>query len=200
MSESKIAVPFVASSPDSEVSAKPQRRIFSAEEKKRILEETDRALVNGGGVGAILRREGLYSSTLHGWRKERDSAVHKAFSQKRGPQPQRNPLAAENERLRRHNQRLQEELEKAHIIIDVQKKWPSYWGPRSRKRRSRDGRGRSTQPVGGDEASLPGVGSAPSQLVPAAQPPSLSSPCGRAAAFGPRTLGSRTAGRADVPS
>jgi hypothetical protein len=48
--------------------------------------------------------------------------VHKALSQKRGPQPQRNPLAAENEKLRRHNQRLQEELEKAHIIIDVQKK------------------------------------------------------------------------------
>jgi hypothetical protein len=48
--------------------------------------------------------------------------VRKAFSQKRGPQPQRNPLAAENEKLRRHNQRLQEELEKAHIIIDVQKK------------------------------------------------------------------------------
>jgi transposase len=66
--------------------------------------------------------KGVYSSTLHGWRKERDSAVHKAFSQKRGPQPQRNPLAAENEKLRRHNQRLQEELEKAHIIIDVQKK------------------------------------------------------------------------------
>jgi len=122
VSEAKIAVPFVASSPDSEVAARPQRRIFSAEEKKRILEETDRALVNGGGVGAILRREGIYSSTLHGWRKERASAVHKAFSQKRGPQPQRNPLASENKRLRRHNQRLQEELEKAHIIIDVQKK------------------------------------------------------------------------------
>lgn len=122
MSESKIAVSFGASSPDSEVPAKPQRRLFSAEEKKRILEETDRALVNGGGVGAILRREGIYSSTLHGWRKERGSAVRKAFSQKRGPQPQRNPLAAENEKLRRQNQRLQEELEKAHIIIDVQKK------------------------------------------------------------------------------
>ena len=48
--------------------------------------------------------------------------MHKAFSQKRGPQAQRNPLAAENEKLRRHNQRLLEELEKAHIIIDVQKK------------------------------------------------------------------------------
>ena len=122
MSEAKIAVPFAASSADAEVPAKPQRRIFNAEEKKRILEETDRALANGGGVGAIPRREGIYSSTLHGWRKERDSAVRQAFSQKRGPQPQRNPLAAENDKLRRHNQRLQEELEKAHIISDVPKK------------------------------------------------------------------------------
>ena len=122
MSETKIAVPYIASLPDSEVTAKPQRRVYAAEEKKRILEEIDRAVANGGGVGTILRREGMYSSTLHGWRKERDSAVHKAFSQKRGPQPQRNPLAAENEKLRRHNQRLHEELEKAHIIIDVQKK------------------------------------------------------------------------------
>ena len=46
----------------------------------------------------------------------------KLFSQKRGPRPQRNPLAGENEKLRRQNQRLQEELEKAHIVIDVQKK------------------------------------------------------------------------------
>jgi len=122
VSEAKIAVPFAASFADVEVPAKAQRRIFTAEEKKRILEETDRALANGGGVGAILRREGIYSSTLHGWRKERDRAVHKAFSQKRGPQRQRNPWASENEKLRRHNQRLQEELEKAHIIIDVQKK------------------------------------------------------------------------------
>ena len=122
MSEAKIAVPFAASSADPEVVSKAQRRIFSAGEKKRLLEETDRALANGGGVGVILRREGIYSSTLHGWRKERDAAVHKAFSQKRGPQPQRNPLAGENEKLRRQNQRLQEELEKAHIVIDVQKK------------------------------------------------------------------------------
>jgi transposase-like protein len=122
VSEAKVAGPFVASSVDPEVAEKPQRRIFSAAEKKRILDETDRALVNGGGVGAILRREGIYSSTLHGWRKERDRAVDKAFSQKRGPRPQRNPLAVENEKLKRENQRLQEELEKAHIIIDVQKK------------------------------------------------------------------------------
>jgi transposase len=121
VSETKSAVPFVTSSPDPEVRAKPERRKFSAEDKKRILEETDRA-VGHGGVGAILRREGIYSSTLHGWRKERDVAVRKALSQKRGPQPHRNPLSSENEKLRRHNQRLQVELEKAHIVIDVQKK------------------------------------------------------------------------------
>jgi transposase-like protein len=121
VSETKIAVPFVASSPDPEVPAKPERRKFSAEDKKRILEEVDRA-TGHGGIGAVLRREGIYSSTLHGWRKERDAAVHRAFSQKRGPQSRRNPLTGENEKLRRQNQRLQEELEKAHIIIDVQKK------------------------------------------------------------------------------
>ena len=121
MSEAKIAVPLVASSPDPEVGSKAQRRKFSAEDKKRILEEVDRA-TGHGGIGAVLRREGIYSSTLHLWRKERDAAVHKAFSQKRGPQSQRNPLSSENEKLRRQNQRLQEDLEKAHIVIDVQKK------------------------------------------------------------------------------
>jgi transposase len=121
VTEAKIAVPFVNSSLDPEVPEKAHRRKFSAEDKRRILEEVGRA-TGHGGIGAVLRREGIYSSTLHGWRKERDAAVHKAFSQKRGPQPQRNPLAGENEKLRRQNQRLQEELEKAYIVIDVQKK------------------------------------------------------------------------------
>jgi hypothetical protein len=59
---------------------------------------------------------------LTGWRKERKAAVESAFSQKRGPEPKRNPLTSENEKLRRQNQRLQDELRKAEIIIDVQKK------------------------------------------------------------------------------
>lgn len=121
MSEAKMAIPFAASSADPEVPEKAQRRKFSAEDKKRILDDVDRA-AGRGGIGAVLRREGIYSSTLHSWRKERDAAVHKAFSRKRGPQPKRDPLAGENEKLRRQNQRLQEELEKAHIVIDVQKK------------------------------------------------------------------------------
>jgi transposase-like protein len=121
VSEAKMAVPSAASSPDPEVPAKAQRRKFSAEDKKRILDEIERA-AGHGGIGAVLRREGIYSSTLHSWRKERDAAVRQAFSRKRGPRTERNPLAGENEKLRRQNQRLQEELEKAHIIIDVQKK------------------------------------------------------------------------------
>jgi transposase len=118
VSEAKTGISITA---DPEVPEKVHRRKFRAEDKKRILEAVDRA-TGHGGIGAVLRREGIYSSTLHGWRKERDAAVDKAFSQKRGPQLKQNPLAGENEKLRRQNQRLQTELEKAHIVIDVQKK------------------------------------------------------------------------------
>jgi transposase len=108
-------------SPDPEVTPKAKRRTFSEIYKKKILAEVE-AAAGSGGIGEILRREGIYSSTLTGWRKERDAAVDGAFSRKRGPEPTRNPLTAENEKLRRQNQRLQEELRKAEIIIDVQKK------------------------------------------------------------------------------
>jgi transposase len=108
-------------SPDPEVTPKAKRRIFAAAYKKKILAEAD-AAAGSGQIGELLRREGIYSSTLTRWRRERDNAVDSAFSQKRGPEPKRNPLTAENEKLRRQNQRLQEELRKAEIIIEVQKK------------------------------------------------------------------------------
>jgi transposase len=97
------------------------RRIFAAAYKKKILAEAD-AAAGSGQIGELLRREGIYSSTLTRWRRERDDAVDSAFALKRGPEPKRNPLTAENEKLRRQNQRLQEELRKAEIIIDVPKK------------------------------------------------------------------------------
>jgi transposase len=137
VNEGKSAIPFVASSADPEVPAKPQRRRFSAEDKKRILEEAD-TTTGRGAIGALLRREEIYSSTLYGWRKERDAAVRQAFSQKRGPQAKGNPLAGENEKLRRQNQRLQEELDKAHIIIDVQKKVARLLGHPITETRSED--------------------------------------------------------------
>jgi transposase-like protein len=76
-----------------------------------------------GGLGALLRREGLYSSLLTYWRRERAQGILEALTpQKRGPKSKRNPMEEEVQKLHRQNARLTEDLRKAHIIIDVQKK------------------------------------------------------------------------------
>jgi transposase-like protein len=112
-----------ASHPDPEVVARPQRRTYTAEYKVRILREVEAAAAARGGVGALLRREGLYSSLLVYWRRERAQGIRDALTpQKRGPKSKRHPLAEEMQKLQRQNARLNEELRKAHIIIDVQKK------------------------------------------------------------------------------
>jgi len=121
MSAHQNGIAAIPEAADPEVIAKAKRRSFSAAYKTKILAEVE-AAAGSGNIGEILRREGIYSSTLTGWRKERDAAIHSAFSQKRGPEPKNNPFTAENEKLRRRNQRLEEELRKAEIIIDVQKK------------------------------------------------------------------------------
>jgi transposase len=109
--------------PDPEVVAKPKRRTYTAEYKQRILEEAAVAAATRGGLGALLRREGLYSSLLTYWRRERADGILEALTpRKRGPKSKRNPLEEENHKLRRQNARLSEDLRKAHIIIDVQKK------------------------------------------------------------------------------
>ncbi len=109
--------------PDPEVSAdRPRRRTFTADYKKRILEEAD-ACTEPGGIGELLRREGLYSSHLAEWRKQRDAAVDGALApKKRGRKPFRDESAERIRQLERENHRLQERLRKAEIIIDVQKK------------------------------------------------------------------------------
>src|ERR1700689_5658069 len=86
--------PPPAASP--ELSPRPQRRTFSAAAKLRILEETDRA-ADTGGIAAILRREGLYSSALTEWRRQRDAGTFTALVPgKRGPKTaEPNPLSAE---------------------------------------------------------------------------------------------------------
>jgi transposase len=104
-------------------SCQPKRRTYTAEYKQRILEEPEAAAATRGGLGALLRREGLYSSLLTYWRQERADGILEALTpRKRGPQSKRNPLEEENQKLRRQNARLSEDLRKAHIIIDVQKK------------------------------------------------------------------------------
>jgi len=111
------------SRPDPEVVARPQRRTYTAEYKVRILREVEVAAATRGGVGALLRREGLYSSLLVDWRRERAQGIREALTpQKRGPKSKRHPRADEMEKLQRKNARLNQELRKAHIIIDVQKK------------------------------------------------------------------------------
>lgn len=108
--------------PNPEVLEKAQRRIYTAEYKLRILQETDTC--SEGQIGAILRREGLYSSHLTTWRRQRQAGQLAALTDnKRGRKPlPENPLNAEVERLRRENQRLSHRLEQAELIIDIQKK------------------------------------------------------------------------------
>jgi transposase-like protein len=93
------------------------------EYKLRVLQKAEEAAAIPGGVGALLRREGLYSSLLAYWRRERAQGMREALTpQRRGPKSQRHPLEEENRKLQRQNARLTEDLRKAHIIIDVQKK------------------------------------------------------------------------------
>ena len=117
--------------PNPEVVADARRRSFTGEYKQRILAEIDSAAAQPGAIGALLRREGLYSSHLATWRRERQAGILKGLTPlKRGPKSKRNPREEEMHKLRRENQRLIEELRKAAIVIDVQKKvgallgWP----------------------------------------------------------------------------
>ena len=111
------------SSASNEIDAKPKRRQYSNAFKLRILEQVD-ACETPGATGALLRREGLYSSHLSNWRRLRDAgALTEAQAPRRGPKPTvANPLQTEVDRLTRTNARLEAELEQARAIIDVQKK------------------------------------------------------------------------------
>jgi transposase-like protein len=109
--------------PDPEVLEKPIRRTFTAAYKLKILEEADQCR-GRGELGALLRREGLYSSHLTTWRQQRDEgALDGLAPKKRGRRAKRkDPLAEEVERLRRKNAQLEHQLRQAETIIDVQKK------------------------------------------------------------------------------
>lgn len=106
--------------PDPEVRPKAKRRQFTAEYKKRILDEAD-ACTTPTQRGALVRREGLYSSHLHSWRHQRDQGILDGLTpKKRGVKP--DPLALENAELRREIEQLQAQLHRAETIIEVQKK------------------------------------------------------------------------------
>ena len=114
---------------DPEVLEKPKRRRFTATEKLRILERAD-ACTREGEIGALLRSEGLYSSNLSNWRRQRDSGALAGLApHKRGPKPDpTNEQTKQMVELKRENERLRERLAQAETIIEVQKKVSSLLG------------------------------------------------------------------------
>jgi len=108
--------------PDPEVPVQKRRRKLTAQYKLRILDEADKC-PTAGELGALLRREGLYSSSLSRWRRKRDQGLLKAMSpKKRGRKAEKNPMADEMARLQKENQQLRKKLYQAERIIEVQKK------------------------------------------------------------------------------
>lgn len=108
--------------PSNEVSSKRTRRRFTSDYKQRILREAD-ACTKSGELGALLRREGLYSSTLHEWRRARKRGEVAGLSKKRGRKPKdadgRDKLIAEQQR---EIAKLRRRIEKAEALVEIQKK------------------------------------------------------------------------------
>jgi transposase len=109
--------------PDPEVAEKAVRRRFTVAYKLHVLRQAD-VCRDPGGVGALLRREGLYSSHLTTWRRQREAGILSGLKPKqRGRKANPiHPLQTENEQLRKENNRLQKRLKQAELIIEVQKK------------------------------------------------------------------------------
>lgn len=121
--------------PDPEVPERPVRRRFSARYKLDVLAQIDAA--EPGTIGAILRREGLYSSHLVDWRRARDRGALEALARPQG-RPRPNPLAKEVDRLTRQNTRLEGRLATAERIIEIQSKVSALLGIPSAQEREDD--------------------------------------------------------------
>jgi transposase len=111
--------------PDPEVPAKARTRSWSALHKARILAEYES--LDKAGKGALLRREGIYSSLISAWRLQRDQGALQALAKPAG-RPQTDPVDRENARLRARVARLEADLDKARRVIEVQGKLSALWG------------------------------------------------------------------------
>jgi transposase-like protein len=106
--------------PSPEVPERAKRRRFTAEYKLKVVQEADRC--SSGEVGALLRREGLYSSHLTVWRRQRDEGALSSLSKRRGRKAKRSPEEIELERLRKENVGLRERQRQLELIVAAQKK------------------------------------------------------------------------------
>ena len=111
--------------PDPEVPARARSRTYSAAYKAKILEEYES--LDRAGKGALLRREGLYTSLISAWRIQRDQGALQALAKPVG-RPPADGRDRENARLRQENERLRAELEKARKVIEVQGKLSALLG------------------------------------------------------------------------
>ena len=109
----------LAEPPNPELVERAQRRRFTSAYKLAIVREADGLADRPGEIGALLRREGLYSSHLTKWRRQRDEGALEALSRPRGRRPAP-PLEVENAELRRRLEKTEAELEKARKVIEVQ--------------------------------------------------------------------------------
>ena len=153
--------------PDPEVKSRPKRRRFSAAYKARIVKEAE-GCTEPGAIGALLRREGLYSSQLSKWREQyRTGALDALRDDKRGRKTTKHPLEDEVNRLRKENARLSGRLEQAEAIIEIQKKLRPgagrCWGipcPASSPAQGTDGHDCGAWPRAGRGAVVPRAGRA----------------------------------------
>jgi transposase-like protein len=97
--------------------ARPRRRTFTAEYKERILDEYDALAAGSSERGALLRREGLYTSHIAEWRKARDAGAREGLAPK--VKPRRSPEQVELERLRRKTEQLEVELERTKTALEI---------------------------------------------------------------------------------
>jgi transposase len=97
--------------------ARPRRRTFTAEYKEQILDEYDALPAGSSERGALLRREGLYTSHIAEWRKARDAGAREGLTPK--AKPRRSAEQVELERLRRKTERLEAELERTKTALEI---------------------------------------------------------------------------------
>jgi transposase len=107
---------------DSATEQSVRRRVWTPKQKLQVIAQIDELKKNGADVGAFIRKQGLYASTVSTWRKQRNEGLLGVEPKKRGPRPKVTPEMVEIQRLQRENEKLSKSLTQAQKIIEIQKK------------------------------------------------------------------------------